>query len=51
MRSYKSLNSRTLNVLVKNSNTLANVFQTNYLGNTVSVPSGGGGGESVDLSS
>jgi hypothetical protein len=36
---------------VKNSNTLANVFQTNYLGNTVSVPSGGGGGESVDLSS
>ena len=57
MRSYKSLNSRTLNVLVKNSNTLANVFQTNYLGNTVSVPSGGGGsgggsgGDSVDLSS
>ena len=51
MRSYKSLNSRTLNVLVKNSNTLANVFQTNYLGNTVSVPSGGGGGGSVDLSS
>ena len=51
MRSYKSLNSRTLNVLVKNSNTLANVFQTNYLGNTVSVPSGGGGDGSVDLSS
>ena len=57
MRSYKTLNSRTLNVLVKNSNTLANVFQTNYLGNTVSVPSGGGGGGidigggNVDLSS
>jgi len=51
MRSYKSLNSRTLNVLVKNSNTLANVFQTNYLGNTVSVPSGGGDSGSVDLSS
>ena len=34
MRSYNSLNSRILNTSLKNSNTLANVFQTNYLGNS-----------------
>jgi len=53
MRSYNSLNSRTLNVLVKNSNTLATVFQSNYLGNTVasSGGSGGSGGSGTDLSS
>jgi hypothetical protein len=57
MRSYNSLNSRTLNVLVKNSNTLATVFQSNYLGNTVasgggSEGSGGSGGTgNTDLSS
>jgi hypothetical protein len=44
MRSYNSLNSRTQNVLVKNSNTLATVFQSNYLGNTVTSGGGGGGG-------
>ena len=52
MRSYNSLKHRTLNVLVKKSNILTNTFQTNYLGNTVSAPSGGGGGSgNVDLSS
>lgn len=53
MRSYNSLNSRTLNVLVKNSNTLATVFQSNYLGNTVASGGGGsegGGGGNTDLS-
>ena len=34
MRSYNSLNSRILNTSLKNSNTLANIFQTNYLGNS-----------------
>ena len=45
MRSYHSVNSRTVNVLVKKSNTLADVFERTYLGNT--APSSGGG----DLSS
>ena len=39
MRSYNTLNSRILNTSLKNSNTLANVFQTNYLGKNGNPPS------------
>ena len=39
MRSYNTLNSRILNTSLKNSNTLANVFQTNYLGKNGNLPS------------
>ena len=49
MRSYNSLNSRILNTSLKNSNTLANVFQTNYLGN--SQTSGNNNSGNADLSS
>jgi hypothetical protein len=56
MRSYNSLNKRTINTLVKNTNTLAYAFQNTYLGNTASGGgaggAGGGGntGGNVDLS-
>ena len=49
MRSYNSLNSRILNTSLKNSNTLANVFQTNYLGNSQTSENNNSG--NVDLSS
>jgi hypothetical protein len=54
MRSYNSLNKRTINTLVKNTNTLAYAFQNTYLGNTAPEGGGGGGGGdtgNVDLSS
>ena len=52
MRSYNSLNKRTINTLVKNTNTLAYAFQNTYLGNTAPEEGGGGGGTgNVDLSS
>ena len=55
MRSYNSLNKRTINTLVKNTNTLAYAFQTTYLGNTAPPTDGGGGGGgdtgNIDLSS
>jgi len=50
MRSYNSLNSRILNTSLKNSNTLANVFQTIYLGNSQTSGSDSNSGN-VDLSS
>ena len=43
MRSYNSLNKRTINTLVKNTNTLAYAFQNTYLGNTASGGGGAGG--------
>ena len=54
MRSYNSLNSRILNTSLKNSNTLANVFQTNYLGNSQTSGNNNSGIDisgNVDLSS
>ena len=55
MRSYNSLNSRILNTSLKNSNTLANVFQTNYLGNSQTSGNNNSGNDNnsgnVDLSS
>ena len=50
MRSYNSLNSRILNISLKNSNTLANVFQTTYLGNSQTSGNDNNSGN-VDLSS
>ena len=54
MRSYNSLNSRILNTSIKNSNTLATTFQTNYLANSGNNNSGNnnsGNNTNVDLSS